>query len=196
MDIRTYFKMLASGLRIAIAIFASLASAATVPAGKRSDGGLCYAGVHEIANNDQYGAQVLANACFNALGNDRSGIWSNRLCVAAAVAAIPVILIDYANCGDLNTTIVPAEANFASLDYNVYASIVGDCAWAESGCPITEQNFIDLVYSELTAIGSTVWPTSAQQLINDRILPIFTWTKFSVSQGVPYLNFNDYLHYS
>ena len=40
----------------------------------------------------------------------------------------------------------------------IYASIVGDCAWAPNGCPITQQNFIDFVYSTLTEIGSADWP--------------------------------------
>ena len=40
----------------------------------------------------------------------------------------------------------------------VYASIVGDCAWEPNGCPITQQNFIDFVYSTLSDIGSADWP--------------------------------------
>ena len=40
----------------------------------------------------------------------------------------------------------------------IYASIVGDCAWAPNGCLITQQNFIDFVYSTLTEIGSADWP--------------------------------------
>ncbi|KAI0029638.1 hypothetical protein K488DRAFT_55939, partial [Vararia minispora EC-137] len=99
---------------------------------------------------------------------------------------------DYANC---NNYTVPLQKDYPSLDYNVYASIVGGCAWDQGGCPITKQNFIDLVYSELSNSGRNVWPTSVDVLVNDRIAPIFTWTGFTEAQGVPYLNFNDYLHY-
>jgi hypothetical protein len=77
----------------------------------------------------------------------------------------------------------------------VYASIVGDCAWAEGGCPVTQQNFVDLVYSELAATGKSVWPSSTDVLVSNRIAPIFKWANFTAAEGVPYLNFNDYLHY-
>ena len=40
----------------------------------------------------------------------------------------------------------------------IYASIVGDCAWAEGGCPVTQQNFIDFIYSTLSEIGSGDFP--------------------------------------
>jgi len=77
----------------------------------------------------------------------------------------------------------------------VYASIVGNCAWSPRGCPIIQQNLIDLVYSELAASGSNVWPDSAQTLIDTRISKIFKWTAFTTKQGIPYRNFNDFLHY-
>jgi hypothetical protein len=121
------------------------------------------------------------------------------------------IFVDYANCG--NDITIPVQSAFPSLDVNVsilssvlvwlriqylaqvYATIVGDCASAEGGCPVTQQNFIDLVYSELTATGKNVFPTSADVLVSDRIAPIFAWAGFTAAEGVPYLNFNDYLHF-
>ena len=68
---------------------------------------------------------------------------------------------------------MPPPATVPSLDYNVgeyflewlymliapflqvYAAIVGDCAWAAGGCPITPQNFVDLIYSSV----QTNWPS-------------------------------------
>ncbi|KAI0029639.1 hypothetical protein K488DRAFT_88531 [Vararia minispora EC-137] len=181
---------------LSLVALAAFANAAAVDVAKRqaASGAFCYAGVHEIEYNDQYGALELATTCEALMGTDRSTMWSHRRCVAAAVAGTPNVFIDFANCG--NNITIPLEKDFPSLDYNVYASIVGNCAWAQGGCPITQQNFVDLVYSELAATGSNIWPTSAQVLINDRIAPIFTWTNFTVAEGVPYLNFNDYLHYS
>ena len=46
--------------------------------------------------------------------------------------------------------VLPPFSQWPSLDYNVYASIVGDCAWATGGCPITQQNFIDLIYGAIS----------------------------------------------
>ena len=46
--------------------------------------------------------------------------------------------------------VLPPFSQWPSLDYNVYADIVGECAWAPGGCPITQQNFIDLVYGAIS----------------------------------------------
>ena len=37
---------------------------------------------------------------------------------------------------------------------------------------------------------------SADELNTERIEPIFAWTAFDESAGIPYTNFNDFLHYS
>jgi len=41
----------------------------------------------------------------------------------------------------------------------VYASIVGDCAWQEGGCPITQQNYVDFIFSQLSAAQATSYPS-------------------------------------
>jgi hypothetical protein len=46
-----------------------------------------------------------------------------------------------------------------SLSYHVYANIVGDCAWNDGGCPITQQKYIDWFYGALMAVNSTEWPS-------------------------------------
>ena len=45
--------------------------------------------------------------------------------------------------------VLPPYSQWPSLDYNVYADIVGECAWAPGGCPITRQSFIDLIYGAI-----------------------------------------------
>jgi hypothetical protein len=121
------------------------------------------------------------------------------------------VFVDYANCGEDVT--IPVQSALPALDYSVrtlcsvlvvldiqhieqvYASIVGVCAYDEGGCSITQQNFVDLVYSAITDSGISNWPSSVDALISERIAPIFAWTNFTVAEGVPYLNFNDYLHF-
>lgn len=45
------------------------------------------------------------------------------------------------------------------LRKKIYAGIVGECAWQEGGCPITQQNYIDFVYGALSDLNSTEWPS-------------------------------------
>ncbi|KAJ7862369.1 hypothetical protein B0H14DRAFT_3444748 [Mycena olivaceomarginata] len=56
-----------------------------------------------------------------------------------------------------NPAVLPA-ASIPNLSSTVYASIVGSCA---PSCPITQQNYVDFVYSQMTAAGVTNWPASA-----------------------------------
>ena len=38
--------------------------------------------------------------------------------------------------------------------------------------------------------------SSADVLVNSYIKPIFDWAGFDLSAGIPYTNFNDWLHYA
>ncbi|KZV65834.1 hypothetical protein PENSPDRAFT_668105 [Peniophora sp. CONT] len=153
----------------------------------------CYSGIHEVAADRAF-VQPLADACLNSLPSDKSGLWNSELCVAAGVAAGVSQLNDYANC--FTNLTVPGPTQFGSLEYSVYASIVGSCAYASGGCPVSEQNLVDLVYGQISAAGLTTYPTSGEELIQHYLTPIFTWTNFTTTEGIPYLNFNDWLHYS
>ncbi|KIY48890.1 hypothetical protein FISHEDRAFT_6652, partial [Fistulina hepatica ATCC 64428] len=86
--------------------------------------------------------------------------------------------------------VIPSQKDLKSLDYNVYANIVGGCAWQKGGCPMTQQNFIGLLYSSISAFEGKNWPSCASFLTN-----IFKkWT--ATGDTIPYLNFNDWLHFS
>lgn len=84
----------------------------------------------------------------------------------------PENLQNVLSCDNQNLTCIWQEPH---LDYNVslvrcprmpfayerpqiYAGIVGDCAWQPNGCPITQQNYIDFIYGTLSDIGSGDWP--------------------------------------
>ena len=43
---------------------------------------------------------------------------------------------------------LPDYKTWPSLDYNIYAEIVGECAWGKGGCPVTMQNLVDLVWRD------------------------------------------------
>ena len=51
------------------------------------------------------------------------------------------------------------------LASQLYATIVGDCAWEPNGCPITQQNYIDFIYATLSEIGSGDWPRFVASLL-------------------------------
>lgn len=97
------------------------------------------------------------------------------------------------------------------------AAIVGDCAWADGGCPITSQNYIDLIYGALSDIGSSSYPAyaflsfrfhsalksnlsfagttrSGVEVVSQWWTALTTWT--ATGDSVPYINFDDWLHYA
>ncbi|VDB99712.1 unnamed protein product [Peniophora sp. CBMAI 1063] len=168
---------------------------------ERQSGNECYGASKSMVAYDRPFVYPLFEACKNELGNSiaaKENPWVNKHCVAAAVAASIPIFHDGLTCG-VNTSAtfdLTDISTWPSLDYNVYASIVGDCAWATGGCPITEQNFIDLVYGAIAETSGGPYPSSAGQLIDDYLTPIFEWAAFDLSEGIPYLNFNDWLHWS
>ena len=63
--------------------------------------------------------------------------------------------MNYATCDKAS---IPEQDTLPYLDYGVYASIVGDCAYDAQACGITRQNLVDLVYGQLSAAGATIWP--------------------------------------
>ncbi|KAI0317873.1 hypothetical protein OF83DRAFT_93727, partial [Amylostereum chailletii] len=151
-------------------IFASCAYAASIA---ERQTGACYSAVHQIAADRPF-VQPLADACLNSINKDVSQLWNSKLCVAAGVTSSPGYLRDYATCGAANETEVPVLAAIPHLDYSVYAEIVGSCAYDEGGCPITQQNFIDLVYSAISGAGLTIYP-NVDDLITYYIQPLITW---------------------
>ncbi|KAH8827292.1 hypothetical protein DL96DRAFT_1242709 [Flagelloscypha sp. PMI_526] len=80
------------------------------------------------------------------------------------------------------------------LDFNIYAQIVGDCAWDQpQACPITQQNFIDFIYNQIQQTQGKDWPSSADVVIG-WYKYITDWTK--TGDTIPYTNFDDFLHYA
>ncbi|KZV75465.1 hypothetical protein PENSPDRAFT_680940 [Peniophora sp. CONT] len=161
----------------------------------------CAGAAKSMAAYDRPFVYPLFTACKNALGDSvaaKENPWVNKHCVAAAIAASIPTFHDGLTCGvsSQNSVVLTEISTWPSLDYNVYASIVGDCAWAEGGCPITKQNFIDLVYGAISETTQGPYPKSSEVLIDYYIKPIFDWTAFDMSTGVPYVNFNDWLHWS
>ncbi|KAF9049401.1 hypothetical protein BDZ89DRAFT_1006772 [Hymenopellis radicata] len=128
--------------------------------------------------------------CLSTLNTTAStDLWSVASCVAGATCS-GSDLLTLAQCQNPAVS----KANAPHLNYNIYASIVGDCAWQEGGCPITSQNYIDFFYGQLTAIGSTSWPSSAEDVITQYWNPINEWTNTGAT--IPYTNFDDWLHYA
>ncbi|KIY47423.1 hypothetical protein FISHEDRAFT_74722 [Fistulina hepatica ATCC 64428] len=156
----------------------------------------CYAGVHELEDETGWAwITPLAAACEEWIAQNNTQMWSSEICVATASVAGVSITRDFCVCvtEDNPTIIIPSQTDLESLNYDVYANVVGECAWQPDGCPMTQQNFIDMVYGSISAYGGTNWPTSAQEVI-DAFDTILDWTLTGTT--TPYLNFNDWLHYS
>ncbi|THV04041.1 hypothetical protein K435DRAFT_747036 [Dendrothele bispora CBS 962.96] len=142
----------------------------------------------------------LVRDCKSKVVNTTSDIWGVKSCVAAATCQGVIPLIAQIQCTEGGS--VPDAPETESLDYNIYAGIVGDCAWQEGGCPITQQNYIDFIYGALSEIGTTSWPNRPYPLFFSSVDNVITnwwdylkvWT--ATGETVPYLNLNDWLHYS
>ncbi|KAF7344100.1 Chitin synthase [Mycena venus] len=134
----------------------------------------------------------LAANCINSVNSGNfNNLWGIQSCVAAATCYSVGDLITSVEC---QTGLTVTNAAQASLDYtNIYAGIVGSCAFASGGCPITQQNFIDFYYGTLTAINTANFPSSSAVVIA-LWNAITAWA--ATGSTVPYLNFNDWLHFS
>ncbi|KZV75472.1 hypothetical protein PENSPDRAFT_661647 [Peniophora sp. CONT] len=179
---------------ILIALVAVLTVDATVLNSRQTSGSECAGAVSSMAVYDRPFVYPLFLSCKNALGNSaaaKEDPWVNRNCVAAAVAASIPIFHDGLTCGVSTGTVdLTPISTWPSLDTNVYASIVGS-----TDGRITQQNFIDLIYGAISEEGGA-YPDSAATLIEYYIQPVFNWTALSIADGIPYTNFNDWLHYS
>ena len=82
------------------------------------------------------------------------GVWDLAL-ISCLCIIKPNTIVDYAVCDKADTL---PQTQQPYLDYGVYASIVGDCAYDTKACGITRQNLLDLVYSELSKAGATIYP--------------------------------------
>ncbi|EIM82380.1 uncharacterized protein STEHIDRAFT_160929 [Stereum hirsutum FP-91666 SS1] len=147
-----------------------------------------YVGIYGINGVYSQACAVLAGNCFSAAEAGTTALWSVKSCVAAQTCDPKTAFV--AQC---RNTAVANATDIPHLDYNIYAGIVGDCAWAEGGCPITQQNYIDFIYGALSDIGSTTWPSSAQDVITYWWTPMLDWT--ATGTTIPYTNFDDWLHY-
>ncbi|KAK0218831.1 hypothetical protein IW262DRAFT_1297964 [Armillaria fumosa] len=123
--------------------------------------------------------------------NGTQDLWSMKNCVAAATCQGTLPMVKLAQCYGAN---ISDASSLPHLNYNIYADIVGDCAWQEGGCPITFQNYVDFYYGALSAIGSTVWPSDVDFVRTNWWDYILDWTL--TGDTLPYTNFDDWLHYS
>ncbi|PBK62656.1 hypothetical protein ARMSODRAFT_599691 [Armillaria solidipes] len=147
-----------------------------------------YIGIYHNIYDPSCGQLVLS--CL-ANVNGTGDLWSTNSCVVAATCQGTYPLVKLAQCYGAN---ISDASDLPHLNYNIYASIVGDCAWQEGGCPITFQNYIDWLYGALTAIGSTVWPSDVEFVRTNWWNYILDWTL--TGDTLPYTNFDDWLHYS
>ncbi|KAL1746348.1 hypothetical protein HDZ31DRAFT_72937 [Schizophyllum fasciatum] len=188
-------------LSLLVPALAAAAGALAAPADQPScnNGANCYAAVHGwggYINYEPYQGKLMeaCRADENAVsGQDGWGnLWSSKACVAVAASGSkigPSTVQGLASCDNQKIGCLWEEP---SLDYNLYAGIVGDCAWAPDGCPITQQNFIDFVYSTLSELGSGDYPSSVDTLIADGWQPLLGFT--NSTDTISYVNFNLWLH--
>ncbi|KZV74697.1 hypothetical protein PENSPDRAFT_681657 [Peniophora sp. CONT] len=186
-------KVTASLTALALALSASAAPNAPVERAA-ADYDRCTAGrdsANYLRDNLHPWIQQLFEPCIGP--TNQANIWSSRTCVAAAIAMGPAVLTDFATCDKHDTL---SETEQPNLDYGVYASIVGDCAYDKTACKMTAQNMLDLIYSELSKAGATIWPSDASEVVADVIGPVLDWSFGSYTDPVGYTRFNEFLHIS
>ncbi|KAJ7155130.1 hypothetical protein C8R46DRAFT_1296364 [Mycena filopes] len=145
-----------------------------------------YIGIHDGTNSEySVACGQLTSGCLKENG---TSIWSHPLCVAAATCQGTGSVIILNQCQNNN---VQHAAGIPNLAAAIYGTMVGSCS--STGCPITQQNYIDFVYSQMSAAGVSQWP-DVSIVINDWWKPITAWT--ATGDSIPYSNFNDWLHYS
>ncbi|KAJ7742595.1 hypothetical protein B0H16DRAFT_1464041 [Mycena metata] len=125
-------------------------------------------------------------ACLKLNG---TSIWSHAPCVAAATCQGTRSVVILNQCQNPNVLHI---ASIPNMSGSVYATIVGS-ANAAANAPITQQNYIDFVFGQMTAAGVTQWPTADYVISNwwDRIT---SWA--ATGNSVPYKDFVDWPHYS
>lgn len=182
------------GFATAFSLF--IASAAAKGSGSTSSNDVCTTaknnkGTYNGHVNDEV-CSFLIDDCLDEIENS-SNIWSIPSCVAGATCGGTHNLIQLAQCTNPSMKNI-APSDLTSLDYPLYAEIVGDCAWGAGGCSMTQQNFVDFFYRSLDDLCSDIWPTSVEDVINTYWAPIEKWT--AKHDSIPYINFNDWLHWS
>ncbi|KAF5373027.1 hypothetical protein D9758_001547 [Tetrapyrgos nigripes] len=188
-------------IALTLVVFTS-AAPAPVPAGAPGNAQAFCQATHDARGNYaggfNKGCVDLIDNCLDTLNTTRStNIWDVKHCVSAAMCGGTSKLLVLANCQnpaiDVRGTSAPS-LNFA----DVYAPIVGDCAWippSQGGsCPMTRQNFIDFVYGSFSDINiKTSHYPDVSLVINNWWASLIDWT--ATGQTVPYLNLNDWLHF-
>ncbi|KAJ7154495.1 hypothetical protein C8R46DRAFT_439183 [Mycena filopes] len=130
-----------------------------------------------------------AQLSFGCTALNGTSLWSHPLCVAAATCQGTRSVIILNQCQNHNVAHAAAIPNLAAA---IYGSIVGSCS--ATGCPITQQNYIDFIYGQMSAVNVTQWPDLNSVVLAQWWKPITTWT--ATGNSIPYSNFNDWLHYS
>ncbi|KAJ7676694.1 hypothetical protein DFH06DRAFT_976520 [Mycena polygramma] len=177
------------------AALVSVAAASVVPAVLHARAvaypptpGDCVGSAKYIGFNDH--SNIYSPACASVvqscLKENGTSIWSHAACIAAATCQGSVIILNQCQ----NPNVLPASS-IPNWSAAIYGTIVGDCA--SSGCPITQQNYIDFVYGQMSAADVSTWPSSAD-VVSQWWDPITAWT--ATGDSIPYSNFNDWLHWS
>ncbi|KAJ7152018.1 hypothetical protein C8R46DRAFT_1197764 [Mycena filopes] len=146
-----------------------------------------YIGIHDGTGTEY--SVACSQLTFGCLKENGTSIWSHPLCVAAATCQGTRGVIILNQCQNHNVAHASAIPNLAAA---IYGNIVGSCS--ATGCPITQQNYIDFVYGQMSAVNVTQWPDLNSVVLAQWWKPITAWT--ATGNSIPYSNFNDWLHYS
>ncbi|KAJ7628012.1 hypothetical protein DFH06DRAFT_1338837 [Mycena polygramma] len=127
-----------------------------------------YVGIH--AGDFSY-SQAGASITYACLKENGTSIWSHPACVGAATCQGSESVITLNQCQNPNVLAASAIPNMAAA---IYGAFVGDSS--SSGCPITQQNYVDIIYNQMSAAGVTTWPSSVGEVVNTWWNPILKWT--------------------
>lgn len=180
---------------VSFALLAVSASAVAIPSdfeARGQPGEWCEEPSKYLGNPFHPECVNLATDCIYHKLNGTQYLWSKTSCVAAATCSGSHNVYVVANCS--SPAIPIKQESVPSLSFNIYANIVGSCAYDQpQACPITFQKYVDWFYGSLSAIGSTSWPPNVEFVRENYWNPITNWT--ATGDVIPYNNFNDWLHW-
>ncbi|KAI4523035.1 hypothetical protein K525DRAFT_255024 [Schizophyllum commune Loenen D] len=171
---------------------ASAALAVPSPRGTCDNGSACYSATHGFEYNDkeQYQRNLMDACTADESVTECGDLWGSAACVAAAISFSKIWPGTVQGLAACKNNEIACQADQLDLDQSIFSDIVG----GDGSGAMTQQNYIDFIYGTLSAIGSTDYPSSPDELVANGWQPLVAWT--ATGDSIPYSNFNDFLHYA
>ncbi|KAL1694259.1 hypothetical protein GGG16DRAFT_47438 [Schizophyllum commune] len=181
-------------LALLTAVLSAAGAALAIPSSRAAcdNGSACYSATHGFSypDKEQYQRNLMDACTADEAVTDCGDLWGSAACVAAAISFNKIWPGTVQGLAACKNDGIDCQDALLDLDPSIYTSIVG----GDGSGAMTQQNYIDFIYSTLSAIGSADYPSSPDNLVSTGWQPLLDWTK--TGDSIPYGNLNDFLHYA